>query len=205
MSDTMDNEAKALEKSINDLLAKVETFQIFDEDDYQLAAEFLRDSIKRNEKRVVETFDEERKERYEAYKEVTDRIKWFNDHLNRAETHLKKEMLRYYTERQREARAEFLKAQRAAEEERLSAAADTGDEQSLEEAYIPEPKEPVTKIDGISYIETWTYRIHSPESLPRKFLKADDAKIKKTVQAMKADSDIPGVEVYSTSQIRVKA
>lgn len=207
MSDTqtIGDEAKALERSINELLSKVETFVISDEADYELAAEFLRDSIKRNEKRVVETFDAQRKEAYEAYKAITDRIKWFNDHLSRAENHLKGEMLRYYTERQREERAKFLEAQRAAEQERLEKAAETGDEQSLEEAYIPEPGEPVKKIDGISYVETWTYRIHSPEALPRKFLKADEAKIKKTVQAMKADTEIPGVEVYSTYQVRVKA
>lgn len=207
MSDTqtMNDEAKALEKSINDLLSKVETFTIKDEADFELAAEFLRDSIKRNEKRVKEAFEDERKRTYAPYKAVTDRIKWFNDHLTRAEDHLKDELVRYFIERLREERQRFLEAQKAAEEQRLSQAAETGDEQSLEEAYIPEPQYPVKKINGISFIEDWDYRIHSPESLPREYLKPDKDKIKKMVKAMKADTNIPGVEAFSTYIVRVKA
>lgn len=53
-----------------------------------------------------------------------------------------------------------------------------------------------TSVGNVNFVKNWTYRITDEDKIPRKFLVLDRGKILAVVKAMKADADIPGIEVY---------
>lgn len=57
-------------------------------------------------------------------------------------------------------------------------------------------------IPGIQQVEKWDFVIEDPGQLPRQYLIPDQTAIRRTVQALKGRTEIPGVRVYRDDQIR---
>jgi hypothetical protein len=69
-------------------------------------------------------------------------------------------------------------------------------EQPLESAVVILERT-TPKVSGLSYREQWRFRITDPAKVPREFLVVDSVKIGGVVRALKGETKIPGVQVYS--------
>lgn len=199
----MNTETKEIQKHIDQIVTEIEGLTIESEEQYKQAASFLRDKVKPALKMVKDEFEPERKEKHAAYKEVTDTIKQYTDRLTKVESSVKRIMAAWYTEQERIKREEQRRIAAEAEERRLAEAIETGNEEKLEDPFIPDVAPAVEKEDGISYVPVWKFRIVNPNALPREYMVPDEQKIRKIVTALKADTQIPGVEVYEDQQVRV--
>lgn len=61
------------------------------------------------------------------------------------------------------------------------------------------------KVAGVATREVWKFAIENPALVPREYCVVDEAKIRKVVGALKGDTNIPGVRVYSERQIAAGA
>lgn len=61
------------------------------------------------------------------------------------------------------------------------------------------------KVEGLSTRTVYKFRITDPAAIPREYLAIDEGKIRKVVQALKADARIPGVEVYAEESMAARA
>lgn len=57
------------------------------------------------------------------------------------------------------------------------------------------------KIAGQSVREVWLFVIEDASLVPREYLEVDAAKVRRYVNAMKADAKIPGVRIYSEKRV----
>jgi hypothetical protein len=208
--ESIENTELALEKEVQ-ALANIASFEIQAEDDLKEAAEWLRKN-KETQKIVKDHFEPERKKTHEAYKAVTDKIKRFTDILTKSERVVKKKMADYQMEQERARR----EAERRAEEERRKAEEERAAARArAEEAGEPEPenlpkvpevleKEPEEKIDGVSFVENWTFEIEDISKVPLEYLILDEKKVRGVVKAMKADTRIPGIRAYAEKVVRAR-
>jgi hypothetical protein len=118
-------------------------------------------------------------------------------------------------ERLRREFEEAAAAGRAAEAAKLAARADRVEEKSaakiealqIQEAQVVAPviqREP-PKVAGVATREVWKFRVTDPALVPDQYKVIDESRIRKVVQALKADANIPGVEVYSERQLAAGA
>lgn len=197
-----------IEKKVQ-ALANIENFVIREESDLKEAAEWLRKN-KETQKIVKDHFEPERKATHEAYKAVTDKIKRFTDILTKSERVMKKKMADYQMEQERIRR----EAERKAEEERQrveaerAAARAKAAESGEPEPEIPEPPtavvEPEEKLDGVSFVENWTYEVEDISKVPAEYMVLDEKKVRGIVKAMKGDTNIPGIHVYAEKTVRAR-
>lgn len=131
--------------------------------------------------------------------------------LQRARTIIKGKISAYATAQENKRRAEATKAEelRRKEQEKLLAQAKAAENrgnvikaQELEHRAITTVAAPVTslappKVSGVRLVETWLYEISDPSKIPREYLCPDLSKIAGVVKAMKGDSKIDGVRVWS--------
>lgn len=61
---------------------------------------------------------------------------------------------------------------------------------------------PVAKQQGIVSVDVWKWRVIDQARIPERYKIPDGAKITKVVNAMKGQTEIPGIEVYQDRQIR---
>lgn len=61
------------------------------------------------------------------------------------------------------------------------------------------------KVAGVATREVWKFRVVNPALVPDQYKVIDEARIRKVVQALKTDANIPGVEVYAERQIAAGA
>lgn len=118
-------------------------------------------------------------------------------------------------ERLRREAEEAAAAGRAAEAAKLAARAERVEEKTaakledlqLREAMVVAPviqREP-PKVAGVATREVWRFEVTDPAQVPRQYLVVDEAKIRRVVQTLKADANIPGVRVYSERQLAAGA
>jgi hypothetical protein len=124
----------------------------------------------------------------------------------------------FYEDQQRIAREQQAKADEDArkERERIEAqakkAAESGKVEKAEAlqqraATVVAPvivREP-PKVSGMQMRDAWKFEVTNPSLVPREYLVVDEARIRKVVQALKGDANIPGVRVYSEKQIASSA
>lgn len=106
-------------------------------------------------------------------------------------------------------------AGRAAEAAKLAAKADKVEEKAaakveelqLREAMVVAPmiQREAPKVSGVSTREVWKFEITDPSLVPREYLVIDETKVRKVVQALRGDTQIPGVRVYSERQLAAGA
>jgi hypothetical protein len=127
-----------------------------------------------------------------------------------AETTIKRELVRFQDEQDRQRREEQRKADERAEAERQrlarleQKAIERGDEQKAatfqERAatvVAPVIQREAPKVSGIATREAWKFQVEDPALIPREYLMVDEAKIRKVVVALKGDTKIAGVRVYA--------
>ena len=192
----------SLRKDINDVIQAMEELVITSEKDFVIAGEWLI-SNKEMQKKVKDHFEEERAEKYAAYKAVTDTIKTYIDALEKAEKVVKKQLAAYQAEqdRIRREKEEAMRLERMKQEEEARKAGLA--EIMPEPVYSPEPE--LAKVEGLSFVENWTFEITNASALPAEYLLPDDKKIRAVVKAMKGDTNIPGVRAYAEKQVRARA
>jgi hypothetical protein len=57
------------------------------------------------------------------------------------------------------------------------------------------------KVAGISIPKVWRFEITDEDLIPREYLVVDEVRIRKVVNALKADTNIPGVRVFEQKQL----
>ena len=203
----MDEKALTIPERIDSVLAEMDKLEITNQAQYQTAGEWLKRN-KQTQTIVKEHFEPERLATYQAYKAVTDTIKGYLDKLTRSERSVKRMLSTYMEEQDRKRREEerrLAEIARKREEERLLAEAiETGDESVLEEpveAPVVHVEAP-PKVDGVSYVEHWTFEITDPASIPREYLIPDEKKIRQVVRVLKGDAKIAGVRIYAEKTVR---
>lgn len=203
MTDTQE-----IQKTVDTIIAEMAIIKIQDDATAREAGEFLRKN-KETQKFVKEWFEEDRKRTYDAYKAVTDQIKFFIGKLEKAEKAVKRKVSDYQIAQERKRREEERRiaeeARKKEEERRLAQAIETGDDEVLDQPIetptvkIDEPQ----KMEGVSFVEKWTYEIQDESSIPRQFLTPDHKAIRAYVTSMKDKAEIPGVRVYADKTVRV--
>jgi hypothetical protein len=137
--------------------------------------------------------------------------------LDRVEDLEKSRLTTYAIAKEKAARAEQEAAYRAAEKERqrLAEQAQRAEAKghhdkaaNLEEraaatvAPIIVPQ--IEKVSGAVYREVWTFVIEDESKIPRDYLKVDEQKIRRQVNATRATTRIAGVRVYKDKQLAVR-
>ena len=205
MTDTQE-----IQKTVDGIIGEMATIRIENETTAMQAGEFLRKN-KETQKFVKDYFEDARASTYKAYKEVTDQIKFFIGKLEKAEKAVKRKVSDYQMEQERVRREEERRlaeeARKKEEERRLAQAIETGDEEDLDTPIeTPAIKvEGPRKMEGVSYVDRWTYEIQDVSQIPREFLIPDERKIRSYVTNLKDRAKIPGVRVYSDKTVRVSS
>jgi len=211
------DEAKAkvakIEPEITAMTVKATALQVVDDQSYLLAAETGKEAARRI-KIVKENFEPPKTAAHKAWKAVCALEKTILTPLEAIKTGMNKKMGFYDLEKERKAKAEeekrLAEAKKIAEQERLEQAKkleeagdDEGAAQALEEACEPEmapaaqPIEKAPKVDGVIHKTIFKFRVANAQKIPREYLTEDLPKIRKVVQALGKDANIPGIEVYS--------
>lgn len=181
------------------------------------AADYLLE-IKRRRKWWAD-WNKPAKQRLDALKkELLERERQIDDPMESAEIIIKVGISLFSDEQERarkteesRLRAEAFKRQ---EDERLLAAQNAHDSGEKEEAQriIDEPiQAPVVVVPkatapaGISYRQAWKFRVVDAAKVPREYLMLDESRIGSVVRAMKGETRIEGVEVYSENIVAGRA
>ncbi len=120
-------------------------------------------------------------------------------------TKMREWRVRDRAEKEAKAREDAERLRKVEEERQLRLAAEAeaqGDaalaEQIIEQPVTVAPVEPVpVKGDGVSWRTDWKWRVVDEDKIPRRYMVVDEKRIGGVVRALKADAQIPGIEVYS--------
>lgn len=198
-----------VQRMIEPVIKKMQQLEVTNDEQFTIAGQWLKKS-KETQKIVEEKFGpeleaaKEKKKQAEAErKAAVKKIEQFTNPLKKADDAVRRMISTYQTEQEKKRREEERK-RREAEEKKRQEAAESGvmAEEPIQEP-VPEKKEE-PKVEGVSFYEHWDFEIEDETAIPRRFLSIDEKKIRKYVQAMKGDSDIPGVRVYMKRKPRVR-
>jgi len=197
-----------LRQTIDVVIATMGRLTITNDAEMLVAAEWVK-RCKETQKLVKDHYEAERKATYDAYTIVTKTIKDTVTPLEKAEASVKSLLSAYQREQERKAETERRRLEaeaRAKAEEKLIAQAQAeNDEKILEQPIVVAPVQmpKPEKVEGVSYVTRWEYRITDQDLIPREYLMPDTQKIGKAVQTAKAETAIPGIEAYSTKTVRI--
>lgn len=152
-----------------------------------------QERIRREEQRKADEIARKERERIEAIARETER------------------KAREKAAEERKAAEAAAAAGRAEEAARLTAKADATEQKAADKVLtlgeqattIVAPvihREP-PKVSGVSTREVWKFAVSNAAAVPREYLSVDETKIRKVVQALKGDTQIAGVRVYSEKQL----
>lgn len=187
-------------------------------DDYVKAGAILV-VIKDLRKQIDSFFDPIIKKQYEAHKEAVAQKKRADAPLVEAEGIIKPRLAAWNAEQERLRKEEEERLQEIArkeeEERRLKEAilAEQFGDKEEAEAIINTPiqappvvaPKTVPKVAGVSFTKQWKFRIKDPLKVPREYLAVDEVKIGQVVRALKDQTNIPGVEVFSIDGVSGRA
>lgn len=153
-----------------------------------------------------------------ALKKVNDFFRAPAEKLVAIEQLIKRKLGAYHEEQQRIAAAEQAKADERARKERekleqRAAAAEASGKVEKAAALQTQAATVVApvivreapKVAGVQMRDAWKFQVVDPNLVPREYLVVDETKIRKVVAALKQDTNIPGVRVYSEKQIASSA
>lgn len=202
--------------------ARAAAVTITDADSYAGACGLLL-GIKDLRAKVAETFDPHIKRAHEAHKALLKEKQDAEAPLAIAERTIKGLITDYDREQERirveEQRRRDDEARRQAETETLERAAAMelegqayGDDALVAEAHAiveapvaPLPAVPVAKavpkVAGVSLRKTWGFRIVDPSKVPDSYKVIDETKIRGVVRSLGPAANIPGVQVFETTQV----
>ena len=210
--------ASELAPQANDYAAQAAALTITDDATERKAGELLT-AILGLERKITEEFEPHRSSAHAVWKGLCDAEKRHLEPLKRAEATMKTKVLNWRQELRRRAEAEQRaaeeKARREAEEQRLAEAiqmdqtgADPRDvEEHLEAPIVAPPvvvEQQKAQVAGVAgTTEVWDWKVVNASLVPDSFKKLDDAKIGGVVRAMKGQTSIPGIEVYSRERLNL--
>lgn len=210
-------EVQALTNRTTELADTYDDFTINNVEEYEAGAQHLR-TIKSMQKEVETQRTDITGPMVRAQRAANDFFRPFADRLKKAETAVKRAMGVWKAEQDRIAREEQRKRDKAAREEREekerqanearskgrhARAASLEDQASQTVAPVVESQAP--KTEGVSYRTVYKFRIVDETQVPRKYLVVDETKIRKVVQALGKDAEIPGVEIYPEQVVAARA
>ena len=208
-----DAEVKELTTQSEALLALSSTYRVATQDQYAGAGDELK-RVKAAQKRLDDLRKSMTRPLDAAKKAIMDFFRGPEDQLARAESGIKRAMISYSEEQDRIRREEQRKADEAArkERERIEAQARRAEDagkaskaEALQEraatVVAPVIQREAPKVAGINMRDVWLFRVKDPAAVPREYLMLDDAKIRKVVTALKGDTVIAGIEVYSEKRM----
>lgn len=183
-------------------------------EDYTRAGNILL-TIKEIRKKIENTFKPIKQKMDAAKKEVLDQEKAADKPLAEAESYIKPLIAGYLAEQEKIRLAEEARlreiARKEEEERQLQAAlaAEAEGQNEEAEAIISAPVQAapivvpktVPKVPGVNMRKEWKFRIINPALIPREYLIPDEKKIGQIVRALKEQTKIPGIEVYSDDNI----
>lgn len=200
------------------------TIAVIDQTSLTFANDFLQ-NIKQLLARIGETFDPQIAKAHDMHKSLLAEKKKFTSPLEEAEKIVKRSIAGYLAEEDRKrreaeserarieaaARAEAERALKAAEKaesngdtakaEKLYAKAEAKINGVLDQAPVV-PEAP--KAAGLALTETWKFSIVDPGAIPREYLVPDEVKIGRIVRALKGETLIPGVRIWSERSVSAR-
>jgi hypothetical protein len=208
-----DPQVKELTAQTETLLEVGSNYRVANAGDYQVAGIELQ-RVKGAQKRLDDLRKSMTKPLDAAKKAIMDFFRTPEDKLARAESGIKRAMIGYQSEQDRKRREEQARVDEAArkERERLAAqaqkAAASGKveraeqlEQRASAVVAPVISREPPKVIGVQTREVWKFEVTNPDLVPRQFLSVDDSKIRKVVGALKGDTKIDGVRIWSERAI----
>jgi hypothetical protein len=207
-----------LSPRVQSFLEEVKEFTIIVPEHYQEAGDWLR-SIKGRLKEVEDRRKSLTSPLDEVKKRIMDLFRPIEAIYSQAETLLKDKIKLYRDEQERIRQEQETKARVAAakEQQRLQGQADTKaaklEQRGLFDAAaevrnaVPEvtlpviPQTEVPKVAGLAFREHWSFRITDADQVPREYCSPDEKKIRAVVEALKANTNIPGVEVWRDDSV----
>jgi len=199
----------ALRSDVAEILERMKALKIGNDEQAQETGEFVQ-RIKGKQNEVKDLFEEERSERYDKLQDTYDKINTLVKPLKKAEEVVKEKLGEWRKEQKRKAIEEEQKKladlRKEAEDRLLDDAEANGDESILDEELMilkPDLEIKIPAIKGVSFTEKWHFRIVG--ELPREYMMPDIKKIQGVVDALKANTKIEGIEVYSDEQVGAKA
>lgn len=135
-----------------------------------------------------------------------------------AEARIKTAIGTFQSERERIAKEAQARAEEAARKEREKIAARIAKAEAngrvekasvlherMAEVIAPVLVASAPKVQGVLTRSVWKFEVTDPALLPREFLLVDESKIRKIVNALQGDTNIPGVRVYAEKQVTARA
>lgn len=183
---------------------QVKTIQVIDNTTLGRANEALL-VVNNMMKRVSAYFDPLIDKAKGTYKEAVDLKKEVYEPLKELKKYLNKEIANYLDEQEKKRLQAELAERKRQESLRKVEEGNTDElfdeELPSKEVIIPEAK-PETK--GIHTREIWKWRIKDPTKVPREFLMIDQVAVNNEVRKRKADTNIPGIEVYKDTIVATR-
>lgn len=210
-------EVKALIALTNTIVAEAESFKVATATQYADAGEVLK-RIKGHQKSLEEMELSITRPINAGLKGIRDLFRSPRDLASRAESLVKRAMILFSDEQDWIRREDQRKADEAArkQQEKLQAqAAKAAASGRTEKAAELETRAAMTvapiihrdppKIAGVSDRVSWKFEITDEATVPRNYCSPDERKIRGVVQAMKGDTQIPGVRVWQEKNIAAGA
>lgn len=212
-----DSAVVALQPEVSKLTTFARALVVRTQEGYQQAAEHLK-AIKGMLGQIEDARTRVTKPLLQAQREVNTQAKEAAAPLEQAEKQIKLAMIAYSDEQERIRREEQRKADEAARreqqklQERAAKAMESGKVEKAAEletraATVVAPviqREP-PKVAGVATREVWKFEITDPAAVPRNYCSPDEKKIGGIVRAMKGDTQIPGVRVWSEKNLAAAA
>jgi hypothetical protein len=217
VSSVSEEQIQTIQTGRNRLLERAKSLVVNSVENYQTACEIVK-GIAELRKMIEADFKPAKSSAYDTWKAICAQEKNHLDGLSEPDRIVRSKISDYNVEQERIRREEERKAREVAErqaEERKIQEAIKAEAQGRPElantildtpvvaAPIVVPKATVPKVEGVSMATTWKFEITDSSLIPREYLTVDETKIRKVVQALKEQSSIPGVRVYSTQEPRV--
>ena len=208
-----DVESKELSEKSNALTFSVVGLKILTSDQYELAAEKLKE-IKGIYKRLDEKEKSFTSPLNQAKTAIIDFFRKPKAALDSAEKVYKSAMVSYNQEQERIAREaqarldEQARKEREKLEEQARKAAEKGKTEksdilltkaALVSAPVVQPQ--MVKVAGTGMTLNWDFEVVDESLIPREYMMRDDVKIRRIVKALKSETKIPGIKAVGTPGI----
>ena len=207
------NTITVIEKEVSRIVEEARSFVVANLADYQAATEFSL-NCKSLEKKIKADFKDSKEAAKAAHDKVCAQEKSHLQPLIEAQKIVDTRSMSWYRsyqdklEEERGTREEA--ARKQSEEIRLNQAiqAEKAGDKQRSEALLAQPitvsvpKQEAPKIDGVSIVKLWDAEIIDANAIPREYLTPDILKIRQVARAMKDQTNIPGVRVFSVDSMR---
>ena len=172
-----------VEAEINKVIASMEMKEITSDEEYEIAGEWVKKG-QATLKYIDKNLDPIRKARYAYYQEAQKAIKALKEPVQKAMAIIKAQRVKWYRKKEEERERERIALMELAESL----------EEKAEIAKVVEA-EKTEKVSGIFHRKKYDFIIENEEKVPREYWRLNYPKIRKTVNALGNDANIPGVKV----------